>query len=181
DDDTSKYLIEKEDQLKVYAAVVSIQVETGPREVHLNEIYSLEQASAAWISRRELIAQIRNVTKIDFQNYAADIVSPNEEQVKFVIDANILQRYVEQVHGKLERFGISKSLDHIRTFLDKHEDVSNVKVHIVLPKINVNAAETKCGNGKLNVQTARAFYKLTSHTQMQSPKTLIAISMSVPL
>ncbi|XP_052772284.1 uncharacterized protein LOC128211483 [Mya arenaria] len=159
DDDTTKYLVEKDDQLKAYAAVVSIQVETGPREVHLNEIDSLEQASAAWTSRRELIAQIRNVTKIDFQNHAADIVSPkevevifkelclkpqhcafnpSEEQVRLLIDADNLQHCVKQVHGKLERFGISQSLDHIdRVLRKKHEDVSNVKVHIVLPKINV--------------------------------------------
>ncbi|XP_052772283.1 uncharacterized protein LOC128211482 [Mya arenaria] len=159
DDDTTKYLVEK-DQLKAYAAVVSIQVETGPREVHLNEIDSLEQASAAWTSRRELIAQIRNVTKIDFQNHAADIVSPkevevifkelclkpqhcafnpSEEQVRLLIDADNLQHCVKQIHGKLERFGISQSLDHIdRVLRKKHDDVSNVKVHIVLPKINVS-------------------------------------------
>ncbi|WAR01418.1 WAKLC-like protein [Mya arenaria] len=115
DGDSTKYLVKNEDQLKAYAAAVSIQVEHGPREVHLKEIKSLEQASSAWIARRELIAQIRNVAKIDFQdNDVADIVSPN---------------HVEEIFKNM-----CMVPPQICSYNPSEEDVSNVKVHIVFSK-----------------------------------------------
>ncbi|XP_052801051.1 uncharacterized protein LOC128231856 isoform X2 [Mya arenaria] len=165
-DESTKYLVENEDQLKVFAAAVSIQVEHGSREVHLKEIDSLEQASSAWIARRELIAQIRSVEKIDFKNYdVADIfVSPTDVEdifevvnsvrpkvcpsdsmsERFVVDRTDLPRCVKELE-KLRKnvperfkhvfFVFNHSLDHVDTVLrSKHEDVSNVKVHIIFPK-----------------------------------------------
>ncbi|XP_052802243.1 uncharacterized protein LOC128232620 [Mya arenaria] len=163
DGDSTKYLVKNEDQLKAYAAAVSIQVEHGPREVHLKEIKSLEQASSAWIARRELIAQIRNVAKIDFQdNDVADIVSPNhveeifknmcmvppqicsynpsESSERFIVDSNNFTKLLDvydvapaSVRKMFHAF--IRSLDDINTVLrKKHEDVSNVKVHIVFSK-----------------------------------------------
>ncbi|XP_052800282.1 uncharacterized protein LOC128231463 isoform X2 [Mya arenaria] len=167
-DESTKYLVENEDQLKVYAAAVSIQVKHGPSEVHLKEIDSLEQASSAWIARRELIAQIRSVEKIDLKNYdvAGIFVLPTDVQDIFkivnslrpkvclsdpmserlVVDRTDLPRCVtelEELRRKVperERFkhvffDFNHSLDHIDAVLrNKHEDVSNVKVHIIFPK-----------------------------------------------
>ncbi|XP_052798316.1 uncharacterized protein LOC128230243 isoform X2 [Mya arenaria] len=172
----TRYIVENEDKLAEYAAVVSIQVEHGPREVHRKEIDSLEQASSAWIARRDLIAQIRNVAKIDFQNYVADIVSSKDveyifnfvsteaeqfcrmietpELAKCIVDNNNFNRFfttLEEFREDKQRnvlfafneiqrsalFAFNESLDHINTFLkSKPEDVSNVEVHIDLPKIN---------------------------------------------
>ncbi|WAR01900.1 Y1105-like protein [Mya arenaria] len=169
-DESTKYLVIKEDQMTACAAAVSIGLETGTPENHLKEIKSLEQVTSAWKARIPLIAQLRNVSKIGFQNYdAADIVSPNdvedifkevssvppdlcshnpsEDEERFIVDANNLGRCVDKLEkrrgneqGRLDKvfFDFYQSLDIIDSFLrNKHEDVSDVKVHIVFPKNNV--------------------------------------------